>query len=602
MIDLLHSLTPAFWCILGALLIPFIPSNYKSVFSVCIAVISLLVVSTLSVGHLSKFPFLDTNLIVLRVDLLSKLFGTVFSVSAIAAFIYASYEKKSLDFIAALFYIGSALGVVFAGDLLTLYMFWEVMAVASAVLILSRNTEKSLSSAKRYILVHIVGGLALLFGILLHYHETGSLLFNSFQYTDLATWMILIGFLVNAAAIPFSSWLPDSYPEATIMGTVILSAYTSKTAVYALIRGFPGWSILIWLGAAMAIYGIIYALLENNIRRLLSYSIVNQVGFMLVAVGVGTPLALAGAAAHAFAHIVYKGLLMMAAGTVIHRTGKEKFTELGGLAKSMPWTLGFSIIGAFTISAFPFTSSYVSKSVIMKAVAKAHAVGAWTVLEIAAAAEVVACSLPFIYFIFFGKKLTKTDGDAPLSMKISMTLLASICLVIGFFPELLYERLPQSALVLKKIGGNFSDLYLHYPAKIITKLQMLSFSALIFFLCLPILKRTDKITLDIDWIYRKTSTIFYRGLDILLNNLNTIIDQAVRIRFLKHVSTFFKQAPIKLLFFFVKPFWILRYKSTKQFNAQVRLVRRQLLTNTSPLGYSCAWILFGLLIFQLLSL
>lgn len=604
MSDFLQLLSPGLWLIIGALALPFIPGKLRAFYSMFLALIGLASVLNLQTGQLSEWHLLGETLIYLRVDTLSKLFGTVFCISAAAAFLYAAYMKRAVDHLFALFYIGSALGVVFAGDLLTLYMFWEVMAVASAILILARRTERSLAAAKRYILVHVFGGLVLLAGILLHWQMTGSLVFNSFQYPNLATWLILIGFLVNAAAIPFSSWLPDSYPEATVMGAVVLSAFTSKTAVYTLIRGFPGWEILIWLGAAMAIYGIIYAILENNIRRLLSYSIVNQVGFMLVAIGIGSKLAIAGAAAHAFAHIIYKGLLMMVAGVVIYRTGKEKFTDLGGLAKHMPWTLGFGIVGALTISAFPFTSSYTTKSIIMKAVESAHAVGPWLVLEVAAAAEIVACSLPFIYFIFFGKatKISKDKlQDAPLTMKVAMAVLSALCLGIGFFPELLYQRLPNAMVVLQKVGTDFVDLYLHHPAYVLTKIQMLSFAGLVFFLFLPLLKRKESVTVDIDWLYRKGGYLVYRGLDMGLNSINAWMDNAVRIRLIGQLGKFFRCAPIHLLVSLMTPVWLLRYTSTRSLNAKRREVTQQLITNTTPLGMSSAWILFGLLVLLLIA-
>ena len=601
MIDFFHLLTPGLWFVVAGLLMPFVSAKYRTGFSIFVSLLGLLSVLTLQVGQLSEWNFLGQKLILLRADVLTKIFGTVFCLSALGAFIYAAYTKCAIQYVSAFLYIGSALGVVFAGDLLTLYMFWEVMAVASVVLILSRKTERALSASKRYILVHIVGGLILLMGILFHFHDTGSLIFNSFQTPSLGAWLILIGFLINAAAVPFSSWLPDAYPEATIMGSVILSAYTTKTAVYTLLRGFPGWSILIWLGAIMAIYGIIYALIENNIRRLLSYSIVNQVGFMLVAIGIGTPLAISGAAGHAFSHIIYKGLLMMVAGAVIYRTGKEKFSELGGLAKSMPWTMGVAIVGAFTISAFPFTSSFVSKSLIMSAVESTHSVGTWLVLEIAAASEVIACSLPFIYFIFFGKKQKGTVLDAPLSMKLGMGMLATICVLIGLFPNLLYEQLPDAQFIISRFGGNFVDMYLHHPAKVLTKIQMLSFSALVFFLFLPYLKRRDKISLDFDWFYRKGSVVVYRGVSLVLNGLNSKLDGLVRVRFITYLSHVFKDAPVRLILFVLRLVWRVRYDNEAQLEAKTQVVRTQLLTNTSPLGYSCAWVLFGLMVFKLLS-
>ena len=213
------------------------------------------------------------------------------------------------------------------------------MAVASTFLILARKTEKAQAAGMRYILVHIFGGLCLLAGIIMHITQTGSVAFDPMTNRNLANYLILLGILVNAAAPLVGAWLPDAYPEATVTGGVILSAYTTKTAVYTLVRGFPGWEILILVGCIMTLYGIIYALLENDMRRILAYSIINQVGFMVCGVGIGTMMSLNGTVAHAFCHIIYKSLLWMSAGSVLYMTGKSRCTDLGGLYKTMPWTL-----------------------------------------------------------------------------------------------------------------------------------------------------------------------------------------------------------------------------------------------------------------------
>jgi multicomponent Na+:H+ antiporter subunit D len=342
--------------ILGALLVPFIKGKAKNWYVILLPAAAFLLIWRLDMGTLWHFKFFSHELTLLRVDKLSKVFGYIFTLNAFAAFIYAFYLKDSSQHMAALVYMGSSLGVVFAGDLISLYLFWEVMAVASTFLILARKTDKAMEAAIRYVLVHIAGGLCLLAGIFVYISQTGSTLFNAMTAQNWGAYLILIGFLVNAAAPPLSAWLPDAYPEATVTGGVILSAYTTKTAVYTLVRGFPGWEILVWVGCIMTIYGIIYALLENDMRRILAYSIINQVGFMVTGVGIGTAMSLNGSVAHAFCHIIYKALLWMSAGSVLYMTGKSKCTDLGGLYKTMPWTLIFGAVGALSISSFPGTS------------------------------------------------------------------------------------------------------------------------------------------------------------------------------------------------------------------------------------------------------
>ena len=313
----MSELHPAIVLIVGALLIPFIKGSAKNCYVIALPAAAFYIITQLEPGYSWQIHFFGFDLTFLRVDRLSKIFGYIFTINAFAAFIYAFYLKDNNQHISALFYIGSAIGAVFAGDLVSFYFFWEIMAVASTFLILARRTKKSLGAGMRYIMVHIFGGLCLLAGIVIYISNTGSIIFEAMTQQTLATWLMLIGVLVNAAAPPFSAWLSDAYPEATVTGGVILSAYTTKTAVYTLIRGFPGWEILIVVGCLMTLYGIIYALLENDMRRILAYSIINQVGFMVTGVGIGTTMALNGAAAHAFAHIIYKALLWMSAGSVL---------------------------------------------------------------------------------------------------------------------------------------------------------------------------------------------------------------------------------------------------------------------------------------------
>ncbi len=575
---MLHDIPPAAILIAAALLVPLFRGSARNWFVILLPAFCFYWVWSAQPGNSLQVPFLGFELTLLRVDRLSKAFGYIFTLNAFAAFIYAYYLKNSAHHVSALMYIGSSLGVVFAGDLITLYLFWEMMAITSTFLILARNTKRSMKAGTRYVLVHIAGGLVLLAGILITISISGSTAFEPAMFKDPHTgaWLILIGLLVNAAAPPLAAWLPDAYPEATVTGGVILSAYTSKTAVYTLIRGFPGWEILIVLGCIMTIYGIIYALLENDMRRILAYSIINQVGFMVCGVGIGSELSLNGTVAHAFCHIIYKALLWMSAGAVLHRTLMSKCTQLGGLHKTMPWTLVFGAIGALAISAVPGTSGFTSKSLIIDGAAEAHLFWPWLVLEIASAGVFLHAGIKFPYFVFFAKDRGLRPKEANRSMRLAMGFLAFLCIFLGVYPKPLYAILPHQEMFR---DGHFT---VFSAAHLITQTQLLIFSGLVFFLFLPLLKRTDTISLDTDWFYRKGGALFYRTMDKGLNSIN---DWAYRLfvgRLTRQLVHFFIRGPTRLFVLIQIPFW--KELDQKARFRKIRFCYRRAMLGTAPIG------------------
>lgn len=553
----LHNIPPGLLLIGTALLVPVLPARARSWVAMGAAGLAFYLIMGLESGATLTMALGRFQLDLLRVDKWSKAFGYIFTLSAFAAFLYGAHEKRSGHLAAALLYIGSALMVVFAGDLFTLYFFWEAMAVTSVNLVLGGGRPGSVAAAKRYILVHVAGGLVLLAGILLHVHQTGSVVFTALSPTSthVGAWLILVGFLVNAAAVPFSSWLPDAYPESSVLGGVILSAYTSKTAVYTLLRGFPGWEILIIVGCVMSVYGIIYALLENDMRRILAYSIINQVGFMVTGVGIGTVLALNGAVAHAFCHIIYKALLWMSAGAVLYRTGKSKCTDLGGLYQTMPWTLLLGGIGALAISSVPLTSGYTSKTMIITAAANQHLFWAWLVLEIASAGVFLHAGIKFPYFVFFAKDKGLRPPEAPMAMRAAMGILAFFCLYLGMFPERLYDILPNTEQVKAVMPFTFSDIYINHFSHVVTQSQMLIFSGLVFFLFLPLLQRTDTISIDFDWLYRRGCVLVYRLLDEGLNAANLFAYRLLAEKLPALLRRFVEHGPYRVVQSITTEFW-----------------------------------------------
>ena len=370
------------------------------------------------------------------------------------------------------------------------------MALASTLLIWSSKNEKSYKAGMRYISIHLLGGVILMCGIAGYAYETHSIAFTHIQLNSFSTWLILCGFLLNAGAPPLTAWLADAYPEASFSGTVFLSAFTTKTAVYVLLRGFPGTDLLVYIGLFMIFYGIIYALLENDMRRILAYSIINQVGFMVCGIGIGTEMALNGTAAHAFTHIIYKALLLMSAGSVLYMTGKRKCTELGGLVQSMPITAVCGIIGALAISSFPLTSGFISKSMITQASSDEQLLWVWLLLQAASAGVFLHAGIKFPWFVFFQKDSGLRPTDPPMNMQISMVFFAVICILIGVFPGTLYSMMPYSV-----------DYEPYTVSHTLTQLQLLLFSGLAFFVMLPFMKRTLTISLDFDWFYRRLAPL-----------------------------------------------------------------------------------------------
>jgi len=475
------------------------------------------IVVALPDGVLWNATFLGYNIAPFAVDKLSRLFALVFAVMAFGGGLFALKQGSRTEVPAAFVYAGAAIGVTLAGDLLTVFVYWEIMAVGSTLVLWSAGTAASYRASMRYAMVHLFGGVLLMAGIVGHVATTGSTQFERIALDMPAHWLILAGFLVNVGAPPLSAWLPDAYPEASWSGTVFLSAFTTKTAVYVLMRGFPGTELLILVGLFMVFYGIVYALLENDMRRILAYSIVNQVGFMLVGIGIGTQMALNGAAAHAFAHILYKALLLMSAGAVLYETGRRKCTDLGGLFRTMPLTMLCGTIGALSISSFPLTSGFVSKSMVAQAALDGHLEVVWLLLTAASAGVFLHAGIKFPWFVFFQKDSGLRPPDPPWSQRLAMLFFAALCIGLGIFYEPLYRLLP------------FPVDYAPYTGPhVVGMLQLLLFSGLAFFVMLPLLKRTLTITLDTDWFYRRLGPMLVS----VLGRMIVAVDVLVRDAFL----------------------------------------------------------------------
>jgi multicomponent Na+:H+ antiporter subunit D len=490
--------------VVGALLIPLVRGSVRNAVVLLLPVLGFINLLGFEAGDSIYASIAGYELYLARIDKLSLLFGYLFHLAAFIGAVYSIHiHDDGVQPTTALMYAGSAVGAVFAGDLITLFIFWEMLAVTSVFQVWARRTEASFNSGMRYILIHISSGLLLLGGAAVRYVETGSLAFEHIELQGLGAWLLFFAIGIKCAFPLLHTWLVDAYPEATPTGTVFLSAFTTKAAVYAMARGFAGAEPLIWIGAAMAMFPIFFAVIENDLRRVLGYSMINQIGFMVVGVGLGEGMGVNGAVAHAFNDVFFKGVLFMSMGAVLMRTGRINGSDLGGLYKSMPWTTGFCIVGAASISAFPLFSGFVSKSIVMAEVANQGYLSVWLILLFASAGVFHHAGIKIPFFAFFSHDSSIRCEEAPRNMLIAMGLGATVCIFNGVYPVLLYSLLP------------YSMDYMPYTAShILQQMQLLFFSALAF----TVLKLTGiyppelrSVNLDVDWFYRRPLATIVRG-------------------------------------------------------------------------------------------
>jgi multicomponent Na+:H+ antiporter subunit D len=503
MSDLLTSLPPGALMMLATIPLVLVPHHARQIVML-LAIAGSAFSLTAGAGQHLNIEILGFDMSLYRADYLSLPFAIVFHIAAALNVFYGWHERKATDHVAGLSYAGAAIAALHAGDLVTLFIWWEATAITSVFLILASGTQRARRAAMRYLIVQVASGVLLLAGAAMLYSESGSLTFAGMTIGSTATWMIFIAFGIKAAFPLLNGWLQDAYPEATVIGTVVLSSFTTKLAIYALARGFAGTDLLILIGCLMTAFPVFLAVIENDMRRVLAYSLNNQLGFMVVAIGIGTELAINGAVAHAFAHIIYKGLLFMSMGAVLYRVGTVKASELGGLYKSMPWTMVFCIVGAMSISAFPMFSGFAAKSLIMSALGYEGLVAAYLVLLAASAGVLHHSGIKIPYFAFFGHDGGHRVKEAPFGMLVAMGAASALCIGIGSLPGLFYQILPYS------IDYNPYD-----ASHVIGQLQLLIFSVLAF-VFLTRMKwyppEIPSVVLNSDWFYRRLAPALGRPL------------------------------------------------------------------------------------------
>ncbi|MBU42520.1 MAG: Na(+)/H(+) antiporter subunit D [Spirochaetaceae bacterium] len=491
-VDLIQ--VPALIFLIGSAVLAVLPAVVRKWSFLAIPAVAMAVLFLLPDGKAVTATLGTYELNLLKLDSLSRIFGIIFILITFIGGVYGLHNRSRLEQLSALIYGAGALGVTFAGDLFTLFIFWELMAISSTMLVWARPEEKSQRAGMRYLMAHVAGGSILLSGIVGHYVQTGSLEIQALSPDG--GWpviLILLGVALNTALPPLHSWLPDAYPRATITGAVFMSAFTTKSAVYVMIRLFPGWEILIFWGLVMALYGVVYAVLANDIREILAYHIISQVGYMVTGVGIGTTMALNGAVAHAFSHILYKSLLFMGAGAAIFATGKSKLTELGGIASRMKVVVALYMIGAFSISGFPLFNGFISKSMVVSAAGEAHYEWVLLLLLLASVGTFLHTGLKLPYFTWFGPERPEIQvGSVPWNMKAAMAMGALLCTATGVYPPLLYNMLPYPV--------NYEPYTVYH---LVETTQILIFTFIGFWILREKLKGEPYLPLDVDWLFRK---------------------------------------------------------------------------------------------------
>lgn len=585
-----EAFPPSFLFLLGAAIVPLLKGRVRQAFALAVPLLALGNYYLISPGTHWRHELLDFELILGRADAWSLIFLHIFTVLAFVGILFVVRDNQPLDLSAGLLYAGSAMGVVMAGDLITLFFFWEMLTIGAVLCLLARRTPASGRAAGRYLLVHVFGGVVLLAGLILHLASGGSTAFDKIELSGPGPWLMFIGFGINCAWPVLGAWLTDTYPEASVGGILFMASYTTKSAIYVLARTFPGEPALIWIGVVMATLPLLYALIDSDLRRVLAYCLINQVGFMVIGIGLGTGLSLNGTAAHAYCHILYKALLFMAAGAVIYRTGRSRTTELGGLSRSMPLTCLFYLIGAASISA-PLFCGFVSKSMIISSAASQGEEFAWIALLAGSAGVFLIAGIRLPYFTFFSRDSGIRCEEAPLNQLLAMGIVAALCVFVGSFPDaFLYRMLP-----------NAEATYVPYTIGHVTdQMALLFFSGLAFALLLlaglfPSEVRATH--LDADWLYRKGGPALHRLADRTLNPFNAAFGSFFIGKVVKGIVNFFESGLARVACILMVPVWKALGHSPSQIDAERTSLFRKASAGAFAVGLTAffAVILLGLL-------
>lgn len=453
-------------------------------------------------------------------DEISWFFGLVFAVIGVIGSVYSMDKGRRGEKAASAVYAGSALMTVFAGNMLTFIIFWEVMAAASIYMVFKGNGPDARRSSYRYMVMHLFGGNMLLAGVMLLPAGITAAVGPVTDTDSLAYWLMFIGIGVNCALPPFHTWVADSYPQATPESQLFMGSYTTKVAVYAMIRFFAGTEWLVIFAAVTAVLAACMALIENDLRKLLSYHIVSQVAMMVAGLAAGGDVGAAGAAMHAAFNILYKGVLLMAAGNIFTALGLRYITDMGGLARKMPVTAACTFIASFAIAGVPYFSGFASKALIMDAL---HAGGfnmSYILVTMAGVGTWLSITMKINYFVFIKKperelpagdapgrvpsddmpgsaRASASPGRVPACKVLAMAAATVLVVITGIRPEICYDML------------SMDPSHLFAADHVLEYIGLFAGATVPFVLLRTFMAPHEGINLDVDRFYRIT---LYRGI------------------------------------------------------------------------------------------
>lgn len=455
--------------------------------------------AVLTPGASASWAVMDYALQPVRVDQFSLVMVCLFHVAAFIAAVYTLQVRDRLQHAALMLYIAGGIGAVLAGDLISLFIFFEIIGLSGTLLVLAARTPESTSAAVRYLVFQIAAGVTLLAGILVLGTATGDWRFGHIGLDAPGGWLLLLAFGIKSGFPLLHNWIPDAYPKASTAGLAVLAVVTTKVGVYGLARGFAGEGMLVVVGTAMALWPLFFTLVENDLRRVVAYSMMVQIGLMVTAVGVGSALALDGVALHIVMDVLFKMVLFMALGAVVLRVGTTRGDRLGGLWRGMPLTTICVAVAVAANVALPLTGGFISKKVLLTGIEHSGVPSAlWLLLVSTSAMGMLYAGLRILWQGFLGP-VRHAHGEireAPWPMVAAMLIPVGLLLLTGVFPVVTDALRPHAT--------GYSPLY---PAKAADHVQMLVFALLAYALLaragfgLPAPRPAA--WLDSDWIYRR---------------------------------------------------------------------------------------------------
>lgn len=531
---ILAEINPGLWVILAGIIAALIPAGIaRKALAITAPIFAAVLIFNLydSTEVLAgQFSVLGVEFTTLRIDNLSVVWGYLFCLAGLINAIYALHEESWITDSSALIYTGAAIAGVLSGDLLSLFLFWELTAISSVFLVW-QGGDRAYHAGIRYLVIQVLSGVLLLAGaVMFAASKGGDFTFGYIGLDAPGGWLLLIAMGMKAGFPMLHMWMQDAYPKASITGTVILASFTTKFAIYALARGFPGTDILIWIGCIMTMFPVFFAVVENDLRRVLAYSLNNQLGFMVAGIGIGTTLAMNGVVGQVFVHVIFKGLLFMSIGAVMYRTGTAKASELGGLFRSMPYTTILCLIGAGSIAAFPLLAAFVTKAMILSAALEEHLWLPFAMMLFASAGVMEHSGIKVPHFTFFAHDSGRRVKEAPWNMLVAMSLAAILCIALAW-PwggyDILYSIMPYP-----------TDYKPYTWDHVVFQLQLL-FAAIFAFTLLkryklyPAERRAEIIDLDI--LYRKVGKNIAIWIDAIWSRLSVQMS-ALRVKAARSVG------------------------------------------------------------------